>query len=63
MTQQAITRIYFEEESANAADPILALVPVDRRATLIAKREDRDVPAYRFDVRLQGDSETVFFDV
>ncbi|MGL5168279.1 MAG: protocatechuate 3,4-dioxygenase subunit alpha [Afipia sp.] len=63
MTQQAITRIYFEEESANAADPILALVPADRRATLIAKREEGDVTTYRFNVRLQGDSETVFFDL
>ncbi len=63
MTQQAITRIYFEDESANVADPILALVPVDRRATLIAKREDGDATTYRFDVRLQGDGETVFFDL
>ncbi len=63
MTQQVITRIYFEDESANAADPILMLVPADRRATLIAKREQGGVTAYRFDVRLQGDSETVFFDV
>ncbi len=63
MTQQAITRIYFEEESANAADPILALVPADRRATLIAKREEGDVTTYRFNVCLQGDSETVFFDL
>ncbi len=39
------------------------LVPADRRATLIAKREQGGVTAYRFDVRLQGDSETVFFDV
>ena len=63
MTQQAITRIYFEGEAANAADPILALVPAERRATLIAKREQDGVPAYRFDVHLQGDSETVFFDL
>jgi len=63
MTQQAITRIYFEGEAANAADPILALVPAERRATLIAKRGQDGVPAYRFDVHLQGDSETVFFDL
>jgi protocatechuate 3,4-dioxygenase alpha subunit len=38
MTQQAITRIYFEDQdAANAVDPILALVPADRRATLIAR--------------------------
>lgn len=63
MTQQAITRIYFEGEVGNTADPILALVPTDRRATLIAKREAGDVPTYRFEVHLQGDKETVFFDL
>jgi protocatechuate 3,4-dioxygenase alpha subunit len=53
------TRIYFpEDEAAHAADPLLAEVPADRRATLVAEREgDR---AYRFDVRLQGEGETVF---
>lgn len=63
MTQQAMTRIYFENEPSNAADPILALVPPDRRSTLIAKREPGEVVTYRFDVHLQGGSETVFFDV
>ncbi len=63
MTQQAITRIYFQDETANAADPILALVPAGRRATLIATRGEGDVTAYRFDIHLQGDSETVFFDL
>lgn len=63
MTQQAVTRIYFEDEAANAADPVLALVPADRRATLIARREEGDGAIYRFDVHLQGDSETVFFDL
>lgn len=63
MTQQAITRIYFDDEAANMVDPILALVPADRRATLIAKREQGDIVTYRFDVHLQGDRETVFFDL
>jgi len=63
MTQQAITRIYFEDESANVADPILTLVPGDRRTTLIARRDHGGVTAYRFDVHLQGDDETVFFDL
>jgi protocatechuate 3,4-dioxygenase alpha subunit len=63
MTQQAITRIYFEDESANVADPILTLVPGDRRTTLIARRDQGGVTAYRFDVHLQGDDETVFFDL
>lgn len=63
MTQQVITRIYFEDEAANATDPILTLVPADRRATLVANREQGDVMTYRFDVHLQGDRETVFFDL
>jgi protocatechuate 3,4-dioxygenase, alpha subunit len=57
------TRIYFDGEAANATDPVLALVPADRRATLIAKRASEGNAVYRFDIRLQGDNETVFFDV
>ena len=53
------TRIYFPDEAAaNDADPVLALVDPDRRATLIARAEG-DV--LHFDVRLQGAGETVFF--
>jgi len=56
-----VTRIYFADEpEANAADAVLALVPEDARATLIA---DAAPDGYRFDIRLQGDRETVFFDV
>ncbi|WP_028793661.1 protocatechuate 3,4-dioxygenase subunit alpha [Thalassobaculum salexigens] len=55
------TRIYFSDEAdANAADPVLSAVPADRRNTLIA---DRDGNTYRLDIRMQGDNETVFFDV
>ena len=58
------SRIYFDGEAANAADPVLALVPADRRATLIATRQPGSASAvYRFDIHLQGDKETVFFDV
>jgi protocatechuate 3,4-dioxygenase, alpha subunit len=57
------TRIYFDGEADNAADPVLALVPADRRATLIATRKAGAASAYHFDVRLQGGNETVFFDV
>jgi protocatechuate 3,4-dioxygenase alpha subunit len=62
MLRHLYTRIYFGDDAANAADPVLALVPADRRATLIAQREPGK-PLYRFDLRLQGDDETVFFDV
>jgi protocatechuate 3,4-dioxygenase alpha subunit len=59
------TRIYFaDEEEANGRDPILALVPPERRGTLMAQREDHAAgPVYRFDIHLQGERETVFFDV
>ncbi len=60
------TRMYFDDEAeANAADPVLNLVEnSERRPTLIAELGDRDgAPVYRFDIRLQGEGETVFFDV
>ncbi|MGY3609468.1 MULTISPECIES: protocatechuate 3,4-dioxygenase subunit alpha [unclassified Bradyrhizobium] len=64
MLRHLYTRIYFGGEAANGSDPVLALVPSDRRATLIAQREgDSGNVVYRLDVRLQGADETVFFDV
>ncbi|WP_071796692.1 protocatechuate 3,4-dioxygenase subunit alpha [Natronohydrobacter thiooxidans] len=60
------TRLYFDDESdANAADPVLNLIEwQNRRPTLIAKRGLQDgKPVYRFDIHLQGEHETVFFDV
>jgi protocatechuate 3,4-dioxygenase alpha subunit len=58
------TRIYLDGEAANSADPVLALVPAERRRTLIAVREPGSGnPVYRLDIHLQGDDETVFFDV
>lgn len=64
MLRQSYTRIYFEDEAANAEDPILALVPQERRATLLAKRGARDrLAVYTFDIQMQGEQETVFFEV
>jgi protocatechuate 3,4-dioxygenase, alpha subunit len=61
LLKRLATRMYFEDEAeANAADPVLSAVDRQRRGTLVARR---DGDAYRFDVRLQGDGETVFFDV
>jgi len=59
------TRMYFSDEAqANAADPVMALVPTERRDTLIAARQPGNGNAvYRFDIRLQGEGETVFFDI
>jgi protocatechuate 3,4-dioxygenase alpha subunit len=60
------SRIYFDDEpDANAADPVLALVgPAERRETLLARHSKPDgLAVYRFDIRLQGERETAFFDV
>jgi len=57
------TRIYFAEDPANAQDPILALVPPERRHTLMARSDPSDRSVFHFDVRLCGKDETVFFDV
>ncbi|HWF35168.1 MAG TPA: protocatechuate 3,4-dioxygenase subunit alpha [Solirubrobacteraceae bacterium] len=60
MLGRCVTRVYFaDEEAANAADPVLASVPAERRETLIAK--PTDAGGFRFDIRLQGPGETVFF--
>jgi protocatechuate 3,4-dioxygenase alpha subunit len=62
LLKRVVTRAYFGDEGrSNASDPMLAsLTDPYARATLIAERSE---DGYRFDVRLQGDRETVFFDV
>jgi len=62
------TRMYFSDEAdANAKDPVIGLIEWEsRRQTLVAQREDGKGAKgvlYRFDIRLQGENETVFFDV
>lgn len=60
------TRMYFDDEpEANAADPVLHAIEWEvRRQTLVGRREARgDRTVYRFDIRLQGEAETVFFDI
>ncbi len=60
------TRMYFADEAeANANDPVLKLIELEpRRKTLIAERERRGgETVYRFDIILQGENETVFFDI
>ncbi|NRH28544.1 protocatechuate 3,4-dioxygenase subunit alpha [Pseudomonas sp. MS19] len=59
------TRVYFSDEAeANQIDPVLNLIEQpQRRETLIAQRCEVDgKTAYRFDIRIQGEGETVFFD-
>lgn len=61
MLNRCVTRIYFaDEEQANAADSVLTRVPAERRATLLAEPVEG---GYRWDIRLQGEGETVFFAV
>jgi protocatechuate 3,4-dioxygenase alpha subunit len=61
MLNRCVTRIYFADEpEANAADPILTRVPLERRHTLLATPADG---GYAFDIRLQGTDETVFFGI
>ena len=61
MLRQVVTRVYFDDEpAANATDPLLQQVDPDRGGTLVAARTE---DGYRFDVRMQGDQETVFLDV
>lgn len=65
LLSHAFTRVYFDDEQeANLRDQVLADVPVERRSTLIARREE--LPGgvvYHFDIRMQGPDETVFFDL
>ncbi len=66
-----VTRLYFEDEPANALDPVLQCVPGDRRTTLLARRApsinrgatDGAKVVYRFDIILQGTNETAFFNL
>ncbi len=61
LLRQLVTRIYFPDEAAaNAADPVLARVEPARRPTLVARA---DAGVLRFELRLQGGGETVFFEL
>jgi protocatechuate 3,4-dioxygenase alpha subunit len=65
MLIHAVTRIYFADESANERDEVLMAIPdPERRRTLLARREESPdgLPRYCFDIVLQGEHETVFFD-
>jgi len=54
------TRIYFSDEVKNATDEVLSQIDNSRRETLIAQKKDN---YYLFDIHMQGESETVFFDI
>ncbi len=64
LLNHAFTRIYFADEAAaNNRDPVLLSVPLGRRSTLIAPRVATPAGVvYQFDIHMQGEQETVFFD-
>lgn len=62
LLRRLVTRIYFQGEPGNATDAVLSLVPAHRRQTLIAQLSSADPETLVWDVHLQGDQETVFFD-
>jgi len=65
MLIHAYTRLYFSDEAgANEDDPVLNLAAKEHRHTLIAQKDENseDIPTYVFDIYMQGDSETVFFE-
>jgi protocatechuate 3,4-dioxygenase, alpha subunit len=63
LLRQIYTRIYFKDEPALVDDPLLALVPEDRRATLFAEPSAAEPGTWDFVIRMQGSGETVFFDL
>jgi protocatechuate 3,4-dioxygenase alpha subunit len=63
LLKQLFTRIYFQDDPANQRDPVLGLVPEDRRETLLAQREPERPGHWLFNIYLQGERETAFFDV
>ena len=60
LLKQLVTRMYFPDDPANAEDPVLSLVPAERRSTLIARK--RVDGTLEWNLVLQGKNETVFFD-
>lgn len=61
LLMHAFTRAYFGNDTRNATDPFLTQVPEDRRGTLLAR--ETSPGTWRFDIHMQGDAETVFFDL
>ena len=63
LLKQLYTRAYFANDLANREDPVLALVPENRRETLMAQLDGERRNCWKFNIHLQGQRETVFFDV
>ncbi|MGQ0732476.1 MAG: protocatechuate 3,4-dioxygenase subunit alpha [Acidobacteriota bacterium] len=63
LLRPVFSRLYFDGDPALASDATLALVPQTRRSTLVARRDEAQPERWVFPIRLQGDQETVFFDL
>jgi protocatechuate 3,4-dioxygenase alpha subunit len=63
LLRQLYTRIYFSDDRGLSSDPVLGLVPADRRQTLLAQPVAGAPASWELIVRLQGEGETVFFDL
>jgi len=63
LLRRLVTRIYFPDDSRNARDAILNLVAPDRRDTLVAKRAGSQQGTLEWNIHMQGEHETVFFDL
>jgi protocatechuate 3,4-dioxygenase, alpha subunit len=65
MLNHAVTRLYFADEPSTSEDAVLQLVPAERRGLLLAQPRDHGSGerAYQFDLVLQGEGETPFFNV
>lgn len=63
LQKHLVTRLYFAGDAANASDPVLSMVAAERRQTLLAHPIPGQPGLWHMDIRLQGEAETVFFDV
>ena len=64
LLDRVVTRVYFPDEvPANEADPVLASIGDPARVATLVARPGPDPARLRFDIHLQSDRETVFFDV
>jgi protocatechuate 3,4-dioxygenase alpha subunit len=63
LMDRLVTRIYFAGNEANERDPVLALAPASRRGTLLARPDGMRPGYWNFEIRLQGEGETVFFEL
>jgi len=63
LLKRVVTRVYFAGDPSNQSDPVLALVPEDRRETLMAQEDASNPGVWTLDIHLSGARETVFFEI